>query len=104
LVSTIARKISSSSAKRFDSKMNVTLSSTGGGPTYPCNPLSSCFISHIGSGQFPGYPGNAPGSDVIVTATVPFQSPLTMFFPGLTNSTGGITITLHATSQEPIQF
>jgi Flp pilus assembly protein TadG len=103
-VSIVAAKISTSSVGLLSSRMNVTLSSTGGGVTYTCNPLSTCILGTKGSAPFPQYPGNAPGSDVIVTAYYPFQSPLTMFFPGLTSPTGGITTTLHATSQEPIQF
>jgi hypothetical protein len=63
--------------------------------------LTSCLAN---GDQFPAPPGNTPGSDVIITATYPFQSPMTMFFPGLTNPTAPISVTLHATSQEPILF
>jgi TadE-like protein len=104
-VSTIAAKISASSP-RLSALMTVTLSSSGGGPTFTCKPpLSGCILGFgVGGQNGKPFPGNPPGSDVIITATYPFTSPLTMFFPGLTSSTGGITTILRATSQEPIQF
>jgi Flp pilus assembly protein TadG len=100
-VSNIAQQISDASPQLDPDLMNVTLSSTGGGTTITCT-LTSCFEN---GSQFPTSPGNTPGFDVIVTATYPFQSPMTMFFPtSAIPPTAPISITLHATSQEPILF
>jgi Flp pilus assembly protein TadG len=106
-VNSIADQIWASSPELDPGQMNVTFSSTGGGTAITCNPLLSCTDggdNPSSSAQFPPVPGNAPGVYVTVTATYPFQSPLTMFFPGLTSPTAPITTTLRATSQEPIQF
>jgi Flp pilus assembly protein TadG len=104
-VSNIAAQISGASQNLDSDLMNVTLSSAlsagGSATTVVTCTLTSCGLN---GNQFPTSPASTAGSDVIVTATYPFQSPLTMFFPGLTNPTAPITITLSATSREPILF
>jgi hypothetical protein len=102
LVGSYAYLISGASPQLDPSQMNVTLSSTGGGATIQCYPLQSCISGGAYSATV--FPLAGPGSDVIVKATYPFQSPLTMFFPGLTSPTTPIAVTLQATSQEPILF
>lgn len=106
LVGNYAYLISGSSPQLDPNQMNVTFSTAGNiVSSYPCNPLQSCINA---GGQYYGTifppPLAGTGSDVKITATYPFQSPLTMFFPGLTSPTAAITITLRATSQEPILF
>jgi Flp pilus assembly protein TadG len=105
-VSDIAYLISDSGSVLSADQMNVTMSSalsgtTVSGTTIQCAPLSSCFDQNV---IFPIQPGDTTLYDVLVTATYPFQSPLTMFFPGLTSPTAPITTIFSVTSQEPIQF
>ncbi len=82
-------------------QMNVTLSSTGGGASVNCTPLSSCLAN---SGVWPAAPGNTLASDVIVTASYPFDSPMGFFFPGVGGTAPFATTYLPATSQQRIQF
>lgn len=100
-VGTIARRVADSSQGLLTSQMSVTLLSTGDGVTIRCNPLSACLNN---GSVWPAYPGNTPGSDILITASYPFQSPMGIFFSAFGNSTFGITTKLPASSRERIEF
>jgi Flp pilus assembly protein TadG len=107
-VSNVAQIISNSSPQLDPDQMNVTMSSvspSGGINQAISDSLTNCLYS-TGTGPFPTWNGSSSSSgwSVSINATYPFQSPLTMFFPGLTSRTAPITVTLQATSQEPILF
>ena len=100
-VGNIAHRIADSSQGLFPDQMNVTLLSSGDGVTITCNPLSSCLSN---SSVWPAFPGNSPGTDILVTAVYPFTSVMAIFFPGSAGSTSGVTANLPASSQGRIQF
>ncbi len=100
-VGNIAQRIADSSQGLLANQMTVTLLSTGDGVSITCNPLSSCLGN---SSLWPVFPGNSPGTDIIVTAVYPFSSPMAIFFPGFTGSAAFGTANLPATSQGRIQF
>lgn len=98
-VDTVARQIASSAIGIPASQLNVTLNSTAG-PSYPCNPLTSCYNN---SAAFPSVSGNTPSSaSVTISATYQFSSAISLWSPH-----GKVTfnpITLGANSTQPIIF
>ena len=78
-----------------------------GDPTAPTNDVGPVSLSTLESNNsiFPTSPGNLAQSSITFTATYPFQSAISMFWPGQTGSgmTFG-TFSLPASSQEKVQF
>ncbi len=90
-VGAIAQRIADSSQGLRSDQINVT-------GTMSCSPLSSC----LGSGS--AWPALPRGTNISLTATYPFESPIGIFFPGSGSSSTLPPITLRASSQQRIQF
>jgi Flp pilus assembly protein TadG len=97
-VASIAQRIADSAQGLLVNQMSVTLASAG--VTVTCTPLSSCLSNSTSW----SVAGNTAGTSVVISAVYPFQSPMAIFFPGLTNPTSWVTANLPASSQEPVQF
>lgn len=99
-VGDIASTIASSGVGLVPSLWNVTLVSASGNHNTICNPLNTCFGN---STVWPPSPDNALGANVAISATYPFTSALSMFFPGSEPVSFG-TFNLPAYSKQTIQF
>jgi len=99
-VGNIATAIANAGVGLAPSQWNVTLLSASGLNNQTCNPLSSCTSS---STVWPPSPDNAQGNGVAISATYPFNSALSMFFPG-TKPTNFSNYNLPAYAQQLIQF
>ena len=67
----------------------------------------TCFASACLSNAtvWPSSPGDAVGSSIQIDATYPFQSAISMFWPGAGAGVGGFaTVNLPASSREAVQF
>jgi Flp pilus assembly protein TadG len=78
-VANIASAIAACGVGLSSSQWNVTLISASGANNVTCHPLSSCLSNTT---VWPPSPDNAPGTSVAISATYPFTSALSMFFPG----------------------
>jgi TadE-like protein len=76
----------------------VTFQSAGGNET--CNPLSDCINNT--DDVWPSLPGTTSGSDIIISATFPFQALLPMLTIAGTATIGSETF--GATSQQMVLF
>lgn len=101
-VSGIAQRIADSSQGLLTDQMSLTLTSTGTGGTVNCA-LPFCLTN---ASPWPVAAGYTPGTATVVTvkAVYPFQSPMTIFFPGFSSPTSWITANLPASAQEQFQF
>jgi Flp pilus assembly protein TadG len=84
--------------------LNVTLTSSAG--NYTCDPLSSCYTN---ANVWPSLSGNtspgpsSAGTDLAITATYRFISPISMWVPGGGVTTfGGITFGINST--QPVLY
>ena len=78
--------------------LNVTLTDANG--SIDCNPVSTCTSSAT---KWPRTGGNATGQVISISATYPFNSPISMFVPGR----GGKSfqpLTFYAISQQVIDY
>jgi len=78
-VGNIATVIANNGVGLVPSQWNVTLVSASGSNNVTCNPLSNCLSNNT---VWPPSPDNAQGASVAISATYPFTSALSMFFPG----------------------
>ena len=85
-------------------QMNVTLTSAA--QNYTCNPLTSCQSN---SSYWPSLAGNTAvtdstaGTDISISATYQFSSPLSMWVPKNGHVSFG-TVTLGANSTQPVLY
>ena len=96
-VADIAQRIADSSHGLLADQMSVTLVSPGLGSV-------TCQLSDCLNNGAPVSPGDTPGANISVAAAYPFTSPMSVFFPGFGGSASFGATTLHASSQEQIQF
>jgi len=94
----IATVVKQAAAGLDPGQFNVTM--TAGGSSTSCAPLSTCLSS---STVWPASPNNSVGIPVKISATYPFNSALSMFWPGA-KPVAFAAITLGAESQEEILF
>jgi Flp pilus assembly protein TadG len=99
-VGKIATAIAAGGVGLSSSQWDVTLVSASGANNVTCNPLSSCLTN---TEVWPPSPDNEPGTSVAISATYPFTSALSMFFPGTAPVKFG-TFNLPAYSKQIIQF
>lgn len=84
--------------------LNVTLTSPA--QSYTCNPLTNCYTN---SSAWPSLAGNtAPGgsgagTDISITATYQFTSPISMWVPGAGVQTFN-AVTFGANSTQPVLY
>jgi len=94
----VAREISTGATGLDAAQMSVVLKSSSA--TQNCSPLSTCLSN---AGAWPPSTENDVGYSISISATYPFRSALSMFWPGV----GGQhfqPISLGAKSQEEISF
>ncbi len=65
--------------------------------------LNDCIATYT-SGYWPPAGANAPGRNVRISATYPFRSIITMFWPGAGQASAMGVFTLSAAARESIQF
>ena len=79
-------------------QLNVTLTSSAS--TITCNPLSTCYGN---TAAWPSLAGNTSGTDITITATYNFSSPISLWSPG-----EGVqqfnAVTLGANSKQAVAF
>ena len=78
----------------------VTFTSAGGSQT--CDPLSNCVNGAAAAVVWPSLPGTTAGSDITISATLPFQALLPMVTIAGTATIGSGTF--GATSQQMVLF
>lgn len=81
--------------------LGVTLTSTAG--TVSCSPASTCIGASANNTLWPPDPANAQGSDISISASYPFQSAISMFWPGAGPGVGVATVNFPATSTGVMQ-
>jgi hypothetical protein len=97
-VGTVARQIASFGIGLDSGTFNVTL--TSGAGDVPCQPLSSCFNNAT---VWPPKGAADAGMDITIRGSYPFQSALTMFWPGKGALSVG-ALALPSTSRQVVQF
>ena len=102
-VQTVARIIEDRGVGLVPAELNVTLASLT--DTRTCNPLSSCFNNATPWPTLTTPPdtGSNTGQNIRVTATYPFRSAISLFWPGTAGQQFGV-FTLGSTSVEGVQF
>ncbi len=102
----IAQRIRTNGVGLLPQELNVTLSSEPNSPlsVVNCRPLSQCLEGATAAEQWPQYPSNQPGMDLTLTATYPFRSAISMFWPGAGKGMNFGVFTFPAQSTETIQF
>lgn len=80
-------------------QLNVTLQSLTDNIT--CNPVSTCLTS---STVFPSSGANGIGNPITISATYPFQSAISMFWPGAGAPVSFASVNLTASSTDYVQF
>ena len=78
----------------------LSLSFTYSGGTTTCT-ANTCLTNNT---VWPPSPGNAVGNDVQITANLPFQSVISMFWPGSGAGTTFGTFNFPASSRDTVQF
>ena len=97
-VGQVVQKVLDNSSGLLSSDMNLTLTSLSGATA--CRPASSC----VGNGTvWPPAPDNALGKNIEIDATYPFQSAISMFWPGAGSGMQAAVVTFQASSQEAMQ-
>jgi Flp pilus assembly protein TadG len=97
-VGEIAQMLTTKGIGLLSTSLNATLTDADGAIT--CNPVSTCASSTT---TWPRSGGNATGQVISISATYPFNSPLSMFVPGK----GGARfapLTFNAISQQVIDY
>jgi Flp pilus assembly protein TadG len=97
-VGEVAQMLTSKGIGLLSSSLNATLTDADG--AINCNPVSSCTSSTT---TWPRTGGNSTGQVISISATYPFNSPLSMFVPGK----GGATfapLTFYAISQQVVDY
>jgi len=100
-IGNIASAIANAGVGLAPADWNVTLYSASGSNNQTCYPLSSCLSS---STVWPPSPDNQEGLGVAIAGTYPFNSALSMFFPGSKPTLFAGTYKLPAYSQQRILF
>ena len=98
-VGQITQKIVDAGIGLPTTQLRLTFTSASGSIT--------CFASAcLSNGTvWPPSPGNVVGSSIQIDATYPFQSAISMFWPGAGAGVGGFaTVNLPASSREAVQF
>jgi Flp pilus assembly protein TadG len=94
----VARVVASYSGGMPSNVVSVTLTSNAG--SVNCDPLNTCFGN---AAVWPPAGGNTVGSDIVIAATYPFTSMVSMFIPGK----GGMRftdVTFRAQSRQTLLF
>jgi len=99
-VARVARQIRDAGVGLDPNAMTVNLIAAGN--ITPCAPLQSC-IDNGGGTQWPPDAANGVGQTIAITATIPFRSALSMFWPGGSAMVFGPQ-TFTARAEERIQF
>jgi hypothetical protein len=99
-VGNIATVIANNGVGLVPDNWDVKLISASGSNNVTCNPLSNCLSNNT---VWPPSPDNAQGASVAISATYPFTSALSMFFPGA-KPVKFSTTSLPAYSQQFIAF
>ncbi len=99
-VGQIANQLATAGTGLVPANWNVTLQSASGANNITCNPLSNCLTDDT---TWPPVPDNSVGSTVAISATYPFTSALSMFFPGSKPVSFG-TYNLPAYSKQLIEY
>jgi Flp pilus assembly protein TadG len=94
----VAQKIQDAGIGLDPSPLRLTFTSSGNAVT--CT-LNACLGNAT---VWPQAPLNTPGSTVAISASLPFQSALAMFWPGAGSGTNFPTFNLTAGSSDIIQF
>jgi Flp pilus assembly protein TadG len=101
-VAQVVQKVLDSSPGLLSSSLNVTLTSPGGAVS--CAPATSCIGTNANNAVWPPAPNNGAGNDIEIDVTYPFQSALSMFWPGAAGS--GVTfrtVNFPASSKESMK-
>jgi hypothetical protein len=98
-VDATARLLASKAVGIPPGQLNVTLTSSAS--TKTCNPLSNCYGD---SSAWPSLSGNAAGStDITISATFQFTSPISMWLPARSNQSFS-AVTLGANARQSVVF
>ena len=99
-VAQVVQKVLDSAGGLLSTDMNVTLTSPAG--SISCAPASTCVGSTPNNTVWPQAPTNGPGNNIEIDATYPFQSAISMFWPGAGSGVSVATVNFPASSREPM--
>lgn len=100
-VAQVVQRVVDSGTGLLPTDLAVTLTSTAG--TVSCSPASNCIGSKANNTLWPPDPANAQGSDISISARYPFQSAISMFWPGAGPGVGAATVNFPASSTGVMQ-
>jgi hypothetical protein len=105
-VGDIARRIRADGIGLLPEELNLTLTAEPNSPlsVVDCQPLTNCLSGATAAQQWPQYPSNQPGMDLTFSATYPFRSAISLFWPGKNRGVNFGVFTFPARSTEVIQF
>jgi Flp pilus assembly protein TadG len=88
----------------ISTQLSLTFTSDTTNATYTANNCPTTAWPPGATGANPNIIDNEPGENITITATYPFQSAISMFWPGKTKGMQVPTITFPAGSTEMMQF
>jgi len=93
-VAQVAQTVANASAGLLPGELTLTLTSTAGATT--CT-ITNCLANNS---TWPPAPGNVPGNDIQIDGVYPFQSAISMFWPGAGAGVGVGTVNFGASAKE----
>jgi Flp pilus assembly protein TadG len=97
-IAQIAQKILDAGIGLPSTQLRLTFTYSGGTTTCTAN---NCLTNNT---VWPPAPGNVVGSDIQIAANLPFQSAISMFWPGAGGGTNFGTFNFPASSRDTVQF
>ncbi|HUQ95956.1 MAG TPA: TadE/TadG family type IV pilus assembly protein [Bryobacteraceae bacterium] len=104
-VAQVAARIRDMGVGLLPNQLTVTMSTAAGGASILTIGPSTLetLLTQTGT-TFPAGAGSGPGSDIVITASYPFNSAIAMFFPGAGSGMTFGTFNLPASSRDIVQF
>lgn len=96
-VSQVAQRVSDSAAGLLPANLTLTFTSLSG--TFSCK-VTTCLTN---LSQWPPDPSNQQGSDIEIDGVYPFQSAISMFWPGAGPGVSVATVNFPASSKETME-
>lgn len=96
-VAQVAQVVSNAAAGLLPAQLTLTFTSLGG--TFTCT-VANCLTNNS---VWPPAPGNAFGSDIEIDGTYPFQSAISMFWPGAGPGVSVATVNFPASSHDTMK-
>lgn len=93
-VAQVAQQIENFTGGLLPGQLTLTLTTTGTSKT--CT-ITNCLLDNS---TWPPAPDNAPGNDIQISGRYPFQSAISMFWPGAGPSVGVATVNFGASARE----